>query len=179
MDLPGNSLTTRPIWTGWEFIIEQYPSWQFRIIDNPDPRFGNGSVWTRTQTQSDGPELLLTLNPTKVVGHICHPLNALSTLQSSCFVRTVRCGNVIWWSIHGRLPSSKTFTCTWSSSPIATCAKHRNHHLEKGIHHHHCNWETISYPSKGCYWRLRWTRQRDETQDNIGKIVRLKPQRAL
>jgi len=38
-----------------------YPSGQFGFIDDPDRQFGNGSVWTRTRTRSDGPELLLTL----------------------------------------------------------------------------------------------------------------------
>ena len=42
--------------------MEPYPSWQFGYIDDLDPQFGNRLVWTRTQTQSDSPELLLTLN---------------------------------------------------------------------------------------------------------------------
>jgi hypothetical protein len=41
--------------------MEPYPSGQFGFIDDPDRQFGNGSVWTRTQTRSDGPEPLLTL----------------------------------------------------------------------------------------------------------------------
>ena len=41
--------------------MEPYPSGQFGFIDDPDPQFGNGSVWTRTRTRSDGPEPLLTL----------------------------------------------------------------------------------------------------------------------
>ena len=41
--------------------MEPYPSGQFGFIDDPDCQFGNGSVWTRTRTRSDGPELLLTL----------------------------------------------------------------------------------------------------------------------
>jgi len=61
MDPLGNPLTTRPSQTGWEFTMEQYPSRQFGIIDDPDRQFGNGSVWTRTWARSDGPELLLTL----------------------------------------------------------------------------------------------------------------------
>jgi hypothetical protein len=44
--------------------MEPYPSGQFGFIDDPDRQFGNGSVWTRTRTRSDGPEPLLTL-----VGH--------------------------------------------------------------------------------------------------------------
>ena len=53
--------TTRPIQTGWEFTMEPYLSGQFGFIDDPDRQFGNGSVWTRTPTQSDGQEPLLTL----------------------------------------------------------------------------------------------------------------------
>jgi hypothetical protein len=29
-------------------------------MDDPDHHFGNGSVWSWTQTRSDGPELMLT-----------------------------------------------------------------------------------------------------------------------
>jgi hypothetical protein len=57
-------LTTRPIQTRWEFTMEPYPSRHFGFIDDPDRQFGNGSVWTRTQTRSDGPEPLLTLDIT-------------------------------------------------------------------------------------------------------------------
>jgi hypothetical protein len=39
--------------------MEPYPGGQFALIDDPNCQFGNGSVWTRTQ--SDGPEPLLTL----------------------------------------------------------------------------------------------------------------------
>jgi len=61
MDLLGNPLTTHPIQTAWEISIEPYLSWRFGCIDNPDLQFGNGSIWTWTQTWSDGLELLLTL----------------------------------------------------------------------------------------------------------------------
>jgi len=61
MDPLGIPLTTRPIQTGWEFTIELYPSRRFGFIDNLDLQLGSGSGWTRTQTQSDGPEPLLTL----------------------------------------------------------------------------------------------------------------------
>ena len=61
MDPLCDPLTTRPIQTGWEFTMELYPSGQFGFIDDPDRQFGNGSVWTRTPTRSDGPEPLLTL----------------------------------------------------------------------------------------------------------------------
>jgi len=61
MDPLCDRLTTRPIQTGWEFTTEPYPSGQFGFIDDPDRQFGNGSVWTRTRTRSDGPEPLLTL----------------------------------------------------------------------------------------------------------------------
>ena len=61
MDPLGDPLTTRPIQTGWEFTMEPYPSVQFGIIDDQDRQFRSGSVWTRTLTRSDGPELLLTL----------------------------------------------------------------------------------------------------------------------
>jgi len=42
--------------------MEPYPSGQFGFIDDPERQFGNGSVWTRTRTRSDGPEPLLTLD---------------------------------------------------------------------------------------------------------------------
>ena len=61
MDPLCDPLTTRLIQTGWEFTMEPYPSGQFGLIDDPDRQFGNGSVWTRTRTRSDGPEPLLTL----------------------------------------------------------------------------------------------------------------------
>jgi len=61
MDPLRNPLTTRPIQTGWGFTMEPYPSGQFGLIDDPDRQFGNGSVWTRTRTRSDGLEPLLTL----------------------------------------------------------------------------------------------------------------------
>jgi len=63
MDPLGDLLITRPIQTGWEYTMEPYPSEQFGFIDDQDRQFGNGSVWTRTQTQSDGPEPFLTLSP--------------------------------------------------------------------------------------------------------------------
>jgi len=63
MDPLGDPLTTRPIQTGWEFTMELYPSRQFGLIDDLDCQFGNGSVWTGTQTRSDGLEPLLTLSP--------------------------------------------------------------------------------------------------------------------
>jgi hypothetical protein len=66
MDPLCDPLTTRPIQTGWEFTMEPYPSGQFGFIDDPDCQFGNGSVWTRTRTRSDGPEPLLTLNLSSV-----------------------------------------------------------------------------------------------------------------
>jgi hypothetical protein len=61
MDPLGDPVTTRSIQTGLEFTMEPYPSGQFGCIDDPDSQFGNGSVWTRTLTGSDGPELILTL----------------------------------------------------------------------------------------------------------------------
>jgi hypothetical protein len=61
MDPLGDQLTTRPIQTGWEFTMELYPSGQFGFIDDLDRQLGNGSVWTRTRTRSDGPEPFLTL----------------------------------------------------------------------------------------------------------------------
>jgi len=48
--------------------MEPYPSGQFGFIDDPDRQFGNGSVWTRTRTQSDGPEPLLTLHIPLLLG---------------------------------------------------------------------------------------------------------------
>jgi len=63
MDPLGDPLTTCPIQTGWEFIMEPYPSGQFGLIYDPDRQFRNGSVWTWILTRSDSPELLLTLIP--------------------------------------------------------------------------------------------------------------------
>jgi hypothetical protein len=63
IDPLGDPLTTRPIQTGWKYTLEPYPSRQFGIIDDPDRQFGNGSVWSQTQTRSDGLEPLLTLPP--------------------------------------------------------------------------------------------------------------------
>jgi len=57
--------------------MSPYPSGQFRCIDDPDRQFGNGSVWTRTPTQGDGPEPLLTL-AARSVGK---PVSAISTLD--------------------------------------------------------------------------------------------------
>jgi len=62
MDPLCDPLTTRPIQLGWEFAMEPYPSRQFGFIDDPDSQFGNGSVWTRTRTRSDGREQLPTLS---------------------------------------------------------------------------------------------------------------------
>jgi len=77
MDPLGDPLTTCPIQTGWGFTKAPYPSRQFRFIYNPDRQFGNGSVWTRTRTQSDGPELLLTLGaPRLVTGAPWHVVGA-------------------------------------------------------------------------------------------------------
>jgi len=77
-------------------------------------------------------------------------------------------------SVHRWLTTSKPFPCTRSSSPIALCANHWNHGLEKGIHCHG-NWQTISYTSKGWYSPLTEMRWRDGKQDNIRKIQRLEP----
>jgi hypothetical protein len=60
MDPLGDMLTTYPIQTGCEFNFERYPSWQFGFIDNPDLKFRNGSVLSRTRTRIDGPEPLPT-----------------------------------------------------------------------------------------------------------------------
>ena len=48
--------------------MEPYRSGQFGFIDDPDNQFGDGSVWTGTQTRSDGPEPLLTLGGLTCVG---------------------------------------------------------------------------------------------------------------
>jgi len=61
MDPLGDPLTTRPIQTDWEYTMEPYPSGQFGLIDHQDRQFGNGSVWTRTRTRSDGLDPFLTL----------------------------------------------------------------------------------------------------------------------
>jgi len=70
MDPLCDPLTTRPIQMRWEFTMELYPGGQFRFIDDPDRQFGNGTVWTRTRTRSDGPEPLLTLVVAAPIGKI-------------------------------------------------------------------------------------------------------------
>ena len=62
MDPLYNPLGTRPIQMGREMLIEPYPNQQFGFIDNPDRQSGSGSVPTRTRTQSDSPDPLLTLD---------------------------------------------------------------------------------------------------------------------
>jgi len=59
MDPLGDSLTTRPIQTGWEFTVKPYPCRRFRFVDNSDHEFGNGLGRTGTRTRSDSPEPLL------------------------------------------------------------------------------------------------------------------------
>ena len=56
-----NPLKTSPIQTGREMSMEPYLNRQFGFIDDPDRQSVSGSVPTRTQSRSDGPELLLTL----------------------------------------------------------------------------------------------------------------------
>jgi len=70
-----------------------------------------------------------------------------STLDSLCFVRMVRCGNVIMSSVHGLLTTLRTFNCTQSSSLTALCAKHQYHSLENRIHRRGDS-KTISLISK-------------------------------
>jgi len=41
--------------------MEPYPSGQFGFNDDSDRQLGNGSVWTRTRTQSESLEPLITL----------------------------------------------------------------------------------------------------------------------
>jgi len=59
MEPLGDTPTTRPIQTDRLFNIETYPCWRLGFIDNPDHQFGDGSFWTWTRTQRDGPEPLL------------------------------------------------------------------------------------------------------------------------
>ena len=74
MDLLDNPLSTRPSQTGRECCIEPYPNGLFRLVDNPDRQFGTGSVPTRTQTRSDGPETLLTVSVSKEP-HLHHSID--------------------------------------------------------------------------------------------------------
>jgi len=62
MDPLGDPLSTCPGQTDREDPIELHPSWWFGCIGNPGRQYGNGLVWTRTWTPSDGPEPLLTLD---------------------------------------------------------------------------------------------------------------------
>jgi len=75
------------------------------------------------------------------------PFDEHVNIGKHIIVQMVVCGNVILSSVHGRLISSKTFSGTQSSSPIALCVKHRNHLLEMWIHCRH-NWKRIVYTSK-------------------------------
>lgn len=61
IDTLRHPLTTRQILTVWEFTIEPHPSWQILFSENPNCHFGNNSVWTLTQTWSDGPDRFLSL----------------------------------------------------------------------------------------------------------------------
>ena len=70
MDPLSDPPTTRPVQTGREFTMEPYMSGQFVVIDDPDRHFGHSSVWTRTWTQCDGPEPLLTLQLSNAVEKI-------------------------------------------------------------------------------------------------------------
>jgi hypothetical protein len=45
-----NPLTTRPIQTGREIIIEQYLKLQFQCIAKQEHKLGKGSVSTQTKT---------------------------------------------------------------------------------------------------------------------------------
>jgi len=97
------------------------------------------------------------------------------SLEDSCFVWTVRCGNVVLSSVHGWLTTSKAFTCAWSSSPITQSRKHKNGCLEKGIH---CdgNWQTIQYTSTRWYLQLGEIRRRDGKRHNIWRMQQLEGQ---
>ena len=55
MHLLGDPPTTRPFQTCVVCTIEPYPIWRFPITENEDCQVGQCSVWTRTQTRSDGP----------------------------------------------------------------------------------------------------------------------------
>jgi len=74
MDPLGDTLITHQIQTVCEISIKPYPNWQFWCIANLDPELGNGLVWTRTQTRSDGPESLLSFPvcPPHPRCHHCH-----------------------------------------------------------------------------------------------------------
>jgi len=61
MDLLHDPLPTGPILPGWEMSIILCPNWCFGLIDYPDLQVVNGSVPTRTWTQSDCPDLLLSV----------------------------------------------------------------------------------------------------------------------
>ena len=60
MDPLDNPLSTRPIQMGRDYSIDPYPNGQFGLIAKPDRQFGTGSVPTRTQTWSDGPQPSIT-----------------------------------------------------------------------------------------------------------------------
>jgi hypothetical protein len=68
-----NPLTTRPIQTCREIIIEQYLKLQFRCIAKQEHKLGKGSVSTQTKTRSDSPEPLLLLHSKRESGPFCGP----------------------------------------------------------------------------------------------------------
>jgi len=142
MDPLGDPLTTRLIQTGWEFTMEPYPSGQFWFIDDPDHLFGNSSVWTRTRTRSDGPELLLTLaleHPCTVRSHMTKIYVSCQKLHCACYssvcqpILTSYCSpfahNISltkslvqdtsrgWWNIDAFYPTFFSLPCS-SSFPL-------------------------------------------------------------
>jgi len=104
MDPLCDPLTTRPIQTGWEICIEPYPNWRCGCVDNPDRQFGTGSVVTRTQTRSDGPEPSLT-QPMTCLKYQCILIIPIGK-KNICV-----CANCLRQS--GRAPSEPSETPRW------------------------------------------------------------------
>jgi len=112
MDPLGNLLTPRPIQTGWEFTIEPYPGGRFGYIDDLDSRFGNGSVCTRTRTQSDGPEMLLTLPMTIEVLKLCE------VASQDCAHVVCQFHPMLRFTLHFQFPQHRNIAFTfWQKLP--------------------------------------------------------------
>jgi len=92
MDPLNNPLRTRPIPMGREMSMEMYPNRQFGFIYNLDRQSGSGSDLTCSLTRSDGPDPLLTIDTTCLIG-FRRPRIGVITLQigtRTCCIRDVK-----------------------------------------------------------------------------------------
>jgi len=94
MDSQDNPQMTHPIHAGWDIMIGLYLNQQFGSIGNPDRQYGGGSVPTRTRSQSDGPELLLSLPLTlysTLATLVLSNEHLMSTSQSLTTIENLKC----------------------------------------------------------------------------------------